>query len=890
MAKTGTDEDGHFHRKPEPSRWDSDKTIMTPPHTTPDIESPVPRATRPPFFPRARAQSSQTKHVDEQDGGKLTRSRSLLSGPVLPPSAEMAVAALRFLPVPLLVITSATTIVLANDAMGKLLGLTGTEETLSSGDFVSEALVGGPVSRIGLDLAQDGQPIWVSWDMFLDSLQAKAKETLKAAQALSPTRSHNGEFIASSQCPEAAVDVVLTPFNIFSYHHQTALSTASSPNRRINAKMIATAWTVDSETYFTLTFSAPTATPSSTQRSSSPSSSRPSSRASTRSSRDSLYRFATSDSPLPPSESVPSTATAPQDGLSTPLFPAVSGMSPNGRIPNDDMAPITAARKIGRLKDVILNTMSIPVIAVWNDRSIALPNKAARQLATAADEVMSEMEQGLDIFSRIKLYSPDFERRLEDHENPFVQLSRTGDNEKTYKVGIIDPITNEKRHFDVSGDAIRDTRTGKVSADLIIFKDVTEYTEALDARTAENQQQFELICDTMPQLMWTTDPSGAHDYFSKRWYDYTGQKYGQGHGHDWVTAFHPDDLPATTERWHHSLSTGEEYLTEYRCRRHDGVWRWMLGRALPLKDKKGNIIKWFGSCTDIDEVVEARTAAREARERLLQVIEHANVTVWACNKDMKITFFEGKLLWDELNDHKASDFIGKDALEAFSHFSEEKNYTDHKNSMEAILKKGSKYEVYESTIDNTGRSFRTRLVPIYEKVSRNGKLELQIDGIVGMSMDTTELKQKEKENVKLLAKEAAAKEASRLKSSFLANMSHEIRTPIAHIIGLSELMLDTELDEEQTDLVENSARSANGLLTVCIQRCLSCFLADSFRSSTIFSTLARLSLADLTLKKCRSVCRLSLRMSVASSPLRQNARTSASSRILSWDLARNSCY
>ncbi|SEM64293.1 PAS domain S-box-containing protein [Stigmatella aurantiaca] len=123
-------------------------------------------------------------------------------------------------------------------------------------------------------------------------------------------------------------------------------------------------------------------------------------------------------------------------------------------------------------------------------------------------------------------------------------------------------------------------------------------------------ETFRLLAETIPQMVWTTRPDGYFDFYNQRWYGYTGLTPGESHGEGWQGPFHPDDLPEALRRWQHSLRTGETYEAEYRCRRRDGVYRWFLGRASPVRDGTGRILRWFGTCTDIDDQKRATESMR----------------------------------------------------------------------------------------------------------------------------------------------------------------------------------------------------------------------------------------------------------------------------------------
>ena len=124
------------------------------------------------------------------------------------------------------------------------------------------------------------------------------------------------------------------------------------------------------------------------------------------------------------------------------------------------------------------------------------------------------------------------------------------------------------------------------------------------------QISFRQLADAMPQMVWSTLPDGAHDYYNARWYEFTGAPKGSTDGEGWNNMFHPDDQDGAWKVWRQSLATGEPYEIEYRLRHHSGEYRWTLGRALPVRAEDGTIIRWVGTCTDINE--HKRTAELNA--------------------------------------------------------------------------------------------------------------------------------------------------------------------------------------------------------------------------------------------------------------------------------------
>jgi PAS domain S-box-containing protein len=136
----------------------------------------------------------------------------------------------------------------------------------------------------------------------------------------------------------------------------------------------------------------------------------------------------------------------------------------------------------------------------------------------------------------------------------------------------------------------------------------------------EQELYFHTMAEAVPEIIWTANPQGEDDYFNQRCFDYTGKSLAEMQGSQWKEVVHPDDVDNCTVKWQAAIRTGESYNTEYRLRAKDGSYRWFVGRANPIRDAKGAIVKWFGTCTDIESQKQNQQILEEQiLERTIQL-------------------------------------------------------------------------------------------------------------------------------------------------------------------------------------------------------------------------------------------------------------------------------
>lgn len=450
-------------------------------------------------------------------------------------------------------------------------------------------------------------------------------------------------------------------------------------------------------------------------------------------------------------------------------------------------------------------------------------------------------------------------------------------------------------------------------------------------RFAENGQQvedlnFRILVETIPHLVWSARADGISDYYNARFLEYLGRSMEEMHGWTWAETLHPDDQKRSIDAWTEAFTKGTEFCIEYRIRRGaDGRYLWHEGRATPLRDTAGNIVRWFGTCTDIEERKQAGETLRQTHESLALALQVSKAGVWNWDIGTGKTQWSPQVfelfgldplnssasfdLWESLlhpDDRQIARLKLERALRERSDLSIESRFLLADGRIRWVSAFGRVvYDDCQHPVRMTGiciditeikvmeehyRRFASLTSDYIHYCTRTGAAPFRvkwIDGAInpisGYSVEdilehgcwlpmihpedraavtsylfslipgdrktiefrivtkdqevrwvseksycqagqsagelilfgsVTDITERKVAEEALTKAKKTAEVANRAKSEFLANMSHEIRTPITGILGMAELLADTELSARQQKYLEVISTSTENLLAL----------------------------------------------------------------------------
>jgi PAS domain S-box-containing protein len=336
---------------------------------------------------------------------------------------------------------------------------------------------------------------------------------------------------------------------------------------------------------------------------------------------------------------------------------------------------------------------------------------------------------------------------------------------------------------------------GDVTELIGTHMDVTEqYTaretlqKAID-EIEKSQDHLRLVIDTIPTLVWRAGPEGISDFLNQPALDYTGLSPDQI-AVGWPRAFHPDDKKAMLQKWSAIRESGMPGGLEARLRRFDGEYRWFLFRAVPLRDESGDIVKWYGSSTDIEDRKRAEEALRESEQRFRDYAETGSDWLWETTPDHRVISVSENII---AIGFEPSGLTGRTRWDIAADVgSEPEKWRKHRAMLDAYLP----FRDFEYTLNGTGS-------PVYVRTSGKPFFDAKGNflGYRGTGTDITAAIRADHAERTLREAQAELAHITRLTTlgELTASIAHEVNQPLAAVVANAEACLGW-INRETPDL------------------------------------------------------------------------------------------
>lgn len=346
--------------------------------------------------------------------------------------------------------------------------------------------------------------------------------------------------------------------------------------------------------------------------------------------------------------------------------------------------------------------------------------------------------------------------------------------------------------------------------------DITSQRDVIRA-LSESERRWQEMANHLPHLIWTCTASGECDFLSRQWIEYTGIPAERQLGFKWVEQVHPDDVQKMQDAWNRSVTNLVPFSVEFRIRRHDGQYRLFYTLAEPVLDENGNVLRWIGSNTDIEDRYRAEQEVmnllREMEQRVADRTGELDIALRDLNSILN-AIPSPIAYWDLDQRNRFSNAAhlqwygcdpewlkGRHAREVLG----EEVYNASLDRIRGVLS-GEVQQFEREMVDHDGIS-RVAQVNFIPDVQQD-----TVRGYYVVLLDITKIKASER--AEKMARDSA-EEATRAKSAFLTSMSHELRTPMNSILGFSDLMLSQHfgpLNDKQLEYQKIIKKSGEHLL------------------------------------------------------------------------------